>query len=77
MSTSEMKECFGQLANMSIRWRDQSKQHYLRVDDEKLRECDQCHLFTKCMFLKHNEMISELLRIINSDGQPTTGRRMG
>ncbi|GMV99398.1 MAG: hypothetical protein AMXMBFR84_05370 [Candidatus Hydrogenedentota bacterium] len=57
-----MKECFGQLGNMSIRYRDQSKQHYLRVDDVKLKECDTCNLFTKCMFLKYNELIREVLQ---------------
>lgn len=67
-----LKECFGQLANMSIRYRDQSRQHYLRVDDAKLKECDTCSLFTKCMFLKYNELIRELLQKIDekSGGNP-------
>ncbi len=71
----EMKECFGQLGNMSIRFRDHSKQHYLRVDDEKLKECDTCHLFTKCMFLKYNELIKEMLKMM--DAKTTNDAPMG
>jgi hypothetical protein len=70
--TPKMKECFGQLANMTIRFRDASKQHYLRVDSEKLKECDTCHLFTKCMFLKYNDLIKDLLEIINENQQRPT-----
>ena len=60
-----MKECFGQLANMSVRYRNQSQAHYLRIDEEKLKECDSCKLFTKCMFLKYNDVIRELLKKID------------
>lgn len=69
---SRMKECFGQLANLSIRYRDASRQHFLRIDEEKLRECDTCHLFTKCMFLRYNDLIRDLLKIIdeNKDARP-------
>lgn len=62
-------ECFGQLANSTIRYRDHSKQHYLRVDEEKLKECDQCNLFAKCMFLKYNDLIRELLKLIDGQGR--------
>ncbi len=65
MKKTEMKECFGQLANMSIGYRDHTKQYYLKMDQEKLKECDTCHLFTKCMFLKHGELFRGLLDIIN------------
>ncbi len=65
---SEMKECFGQCANLSVRFRDHSKQHYLRVDEEKLKECDTCSLFTKCMFLRYNEIVRELLVLIDHAG---------
>lgn len=68
----KMKECFGQLANMTIRYRDASRQHFLRVDDEKLKECDTCHLFTKCMFVKYNDMIRELLKLVNEAKEPRT-----
>lgn len=68
----KMKECFGQLANMTIRYRDASKQHYLRVDEEKLKECDTCHLFTKCMFLRYNDLIKDLLKLLNEARQPST-----
>ncbi|MCL4691475.1 MAG: hypothetical protein KJ060_03080 [Candidatus Hydrogenedentes bacterium] len=65
MSQLPMKECFGQLANMTIRFRDHSKQHYLRVDEEKLKECDTCHLFNKCMFLRYNDLMKEMLKMID------------
>lgn len=68
----QQKECFGQLANMSIRFRSQTSQHYLRVDDEKLKECDGCSLFNKCMFLKYNELFKEMLDLVNAASQPGT-----
>lgn len=67
-----MKECFGQLANATIRFRDHSKQHFLRLDDEKVKECDQCNLFKKCMFLKYNDLIKDILKIIDEQGHNTT-----
>ena len=71
---AEVKECFGQLANMSIRYRNQSKAHYLRVDEEKLRECDSCQLFTKCMFLKHNDLIRDLIKRLDEVESMKGGR---
>lgn len=74
---SETKECFGQLANMRVRFRDHSKQHYLYVDSEKLKECDRCPLFAKCMFLRYNEIFKELIRLLDEsgahDGKPKLG----
>ncbi len=63
-----LKECFGQLANMTIRFNNSTKMHYLRKDDEKLKECDQCNLFNKCMFVKYNEMFEELIRLVDNTG---------
>ena len=63
-----LKECFGQLANMTIRFNNSTKMHYLRKDNEKLKECDQCNLFNKCMFVKYNEMFEELIRLIDNTG---------
>ena len=63
-----MKACFGQLANMSVAYNTSTKKHFLRVDDEKLKECDRCELFNKCMFLRYNEMFKELLRIVDGAG---------
>ncbi|MCC6488864.1 MAG: hypothetical protein IT364_15300 [Candidatus Hydrogenedentes bacterium] len=76
MAQPPMKECFGQLANMSIRIRDHSKQHYLRVDEEKMKECDTCHLFTKCMFLKHNDLMREMLKMIDANRSPESMTRI-
>ena len=74
-----VKECFGQLANMTIRFRDHSKQHYLRIDEEKLKECDGCNLFTKCMFLKYNDIIKDLLKQIDAkaSADPAGTTRIG
>jgi len=47
------KECFGELANMAIRYRSQGGSYYLYKDREKLKECDQCPYFNKCMFVKY------------------------
>ena len=72
----EMKECFGQLANMNIRYRSQMKKHFLFVDQEKLKECDTCPLFTKCMFVRHNELFKDLIRMLDesSGGKDSTPR---
>ena len=72
---AEMKECFGQLANMRVRYRDISRQHFLAVDDEKLKECDACHLFTKCMFIKYNDLIRDLLKRIDDLNQQQVRQR--
>lgn len=74
---AELKECFGQLANVSIRFRDHSKQHFLRVDQEKLKECDTCHLFNKCMFLKYNELLKEILRLLDQMAAAAARARLG
>lgn len=63
------KECFGRCANMAIRYRSQMNKHFLYVDEEKFRECDTCVLFTKCMFLRHNELIRNLIRLIDHEGR--------
>lgn len=70
----EIKECFGRCANMTVKFRDHSKQHYLRVDEEKLKECDHCALFNKCMFVRYNEIIRELLQLIDRTGAETRPR---
>ncbi len=62
------KECFGQLANLSIRYNNRNQRHFLRVDEEKFKECDECPLFTKCMFLRYNEIIRDILRMMDESG---------
>lgn len=71
------KECFGELANMTVRYNNSTKKHYLRVDDKKLKECDQCPLFTKCMFVRNNEIIQELLRLIDESEATDSRPRIG
>ncbi len=72
-----IKECFGQLANMTVYYNHSTKKHFLRVDDEKLKECDRCPLFTKCMFLKYNDMIRELIRMVDDAGVTDSRPRIG
>lgn len=63
------KECFGHCANLSVRYRDLIKQHYLYVDEKKMQECDACPLFAKCQFLRHNEILKDLLRLADRQGR--------
>lgn len=67
-----VKECFGQLAHLKIHYNNSTQKHFLRKDSEKLKECDKCHLFNKCMFLKYNELMQEMLRMIDegADSKP-------
>ena len=71
-----MKECFGQLANMKIAYNNSTRRHYLRTDDEKLKECDQCPLFNKCMFLRYNELMKEMLELIDASGESEQRTRL-
>ena len=71
------KECFGQLANLKITRNNSTQRHFLRRDDQKLKECDTCNLFTKCMFLKYNDLIKELLEMIDDTGENSKTKRLG
>lgn len=53
---------------MKIAFNNSTRKHYLRVDEEKLKECDQCSLFNKCMFIRYNELMQEMLKIIDEKG---------
>jgi hypothetical protein len=72
-----IKECFGQLANAKITYNNSTRRHYFRVDDEKLKECDRCNLFTKCMFLRYNEIIKELVEIVDDVNTEDSRKRLG
>lgn len=70
------KDCFCECGNVAIRYRAQMKEHYLYVDEDKLRECGVCPLFAKCMFMRYNELIREMLKLIDhpgSDPRPRIG----
>jgi hypothetical protein len=69
-----LKECFGQLGNLKIVYNNSTRRHYLRVDDQKLKECDHCPLFNKCMFLKYNEVIKDLLELVNDQADANKPR---
>ena len=72
-----LKECFGQLANLSISFNNSTQKHYLRQDDVKLRECDECSLFNICMFLRYNALMKEMLEIIDENVGSDKTRRLG
>jgi hypothetical protein len=72
-----LKECFGQLANLAITYNNSTQKHYLRQDDVKLRECDGCNLFNKCMFLKYNKLMKEMLEIIDEGPNNDRAKRLG
>ena len=59
------RECYGRCGNLSIRYRDRVRRHYLRVDREKLKECEDCPVFAKCMFLRYNKLIRDMIRMID------------
>lgn len=71
------KECFGELANLTVHYNKGTRKHFLRQDDEKLKECDNCPLFTKCMFLRYNDLFRELLRILDDTGTEDPRPRIG
>lgn len=62
---------------MPIRFNNSTKMHYLRKDNEKLKECDQCNLFNKCMFVKYNEMFEELIRLVDNAGVTDSRPKIG
>lgn len=74
---SGMKECFGQLAHMKVRYRSSTGKHFLHVDEEKLKECDRCHLFQKCMFVKYNELFRDMIRMLDEAGTRDSRPRLG
>lgn len=77
MAEEEKKECFGQLANMSVRFRSSTGKHFLHVDQEKLKECDKCSLFQKCMFLKYNDLFRHMVRMLDEGGSHDSRPRLG
>ena len=64
----DLKECFGQVGNTKIHFNNSTQKHYLRVDEEKMKECNECHLFARCMFLRYNELMQEMLRLLDESG---------
>lgn len=70
----ELKACFGRCANLEIYYRDMSKKHFLRMDEEKLAECNECPLFARCMFQRYNKLFSEILEAMDTQDQQTRPR---
>lgn len=71
------KECFGQLANMKISYNNSTHKHFLRTDDVKLRECDTCNLFNKCMFVRYNELMKEMLELVDDATTNSRAKKLG
>jgi len=68
-----MKECFGQLGNITIKWIGRSGVHLIRTDDEKMQECRQCELFCQCAFEKNLALLKKMLKLIDEQ-RPKTKR---
>jgi len=71
---AESKPCFGHCANLSIRYRDQTKEHYVFFDPEKMKECTGCNLFALCMFQAYNDLFRYLVRLVDSKGRDSRPR---
>jgi hypothetical protein len=60
-----MKECFGQLGNTTIKWIARSQVHFIITDEEKMKECRECELFSQCAYEKNLALLKEMLRLID------------
>lgn len=68
-----MKECFGQLGNITIKWIERSGVHFIRTDEEKMNECRQCELFSQCAWEKNLAFLKEMLKLIDEGRAKTRG----
>lgn len=60
-----MKECFGQLGNITIKWIQRSGLHVVRTDEEKMNECRECELLAQCACEKNLALFKEMLKLID------------
>jgi len=60
-----MKECFGQFGNTTIKWIARSQVHFIRTDEEKMKECRECDLFCQCASDKNLALIKEVLKLVD------------
>jgi len=60
-----MKECFGELGSTTIRWIGRSSVHFIGTDEEKMKECRECELFSQCAWEKTRALFKELLKMID------------
>ena len=60
-----MKECFGQLGNITIKWIQRSAVHVIRTDEEKMVECRDCELLAQCACEKNLAMFKEMIKLID------------
>ncbi len=60
-----MKECFGQLGNITIKWIARSQVHFISTDEEKMNECRECEFFSQCAQEKNLALLKEMLRLID------------
>jgi len=60
-----MKECFGQLGNIVIKWIARSQVHFVSTDEDKMAECRDCELFCQCAQEKNLSLLKEVLRLVD------------
>jgi len=57
-----MKECFGNCGNLRLKWSNRSAMHYIVIDEEKMRECDQCPQFAACAWRVQIRLFKQLVK---------------
>ena len=62
-----MKECFGQLGNTTVKWIERSGVHFIVTDEEKMKECRECELFSQCAWEKSLALFKEMFKLIDQD----------
>jgi hypothetical protein len=68
-----MKECFGELGNTTVKWIQRSGVHFVATDEEKMKECHECELFSQCAWEMTLAILKETLKLV--DEQRPKGRR--
>ncbi len=71
-----MKECFGELGNTTVKWIQRSSVHFIVTDEEKMKECRECELFSQCAWERNLALLREMLKSIDEqrprDRRPLT-----
>jgi len=72
---AETKECFGRCGGLTIKYRDQVKEHYVVSDPEKMKECTGCRLYGMCLFETFADHLKYVVRLVDKgrDARPRIG----
>jgi hypothetical protein len=60
-----MKECFGELGNTTVKWIQRSGVHFIASDEEKIKECHECEMFSQCSWERTLTLFKEVLKLLN------------